>query len=101
MTAEQAEVVGQYMAVERLAELRANRTTTDASGQTAENGAGDRTEGDADRAGDYAKRCAGLAACQSSTDASCETTDSADGRASFHGVMERSDFGGVTAGALQ
>lgn len=93
VTAEQAEVVGQYMAVERLAELRANRTTTDASGQTAENGARYRTEGDADRAGDYAKRCAGLAACKSSTDATGEATDSADGCAGFHGVMERSDFG--------
>lgn len=101
MTAEQAEVVGQYMAIERFAELSANRTTTDASGQAAENGAGYRTEGDADRAGDYAEGCTGLAACQSSTDASCETTDSADGRASFHGVMERSDFGGVAARALQ
>jgi hypothetical protein len=101
MTAEQAEVVSQDMAVERLAELSANRTAADASGQAAENGAGYRTKCDTDRAGDYTERCAGLAACQSSTDASCETTDSADGRASFHGVMERSDFGGVTAGALQ
>lgn len=40
------------MTVQRLAELRANRTTTDASGQAAENGAGYRAEGDADRAGD-------------------------------------------------
>ena len=101
VTAEQAEVVGQDVTVERLAELSADRTTTDASGQAAENGARYRAEGDADRAGDYAERCAGLAACQSSTDASCETTDSADGRARFHGVMERSDFGGVTARAMQ
>jgi hypothetical protein len=63
VTAEQAEVVGQYMAVERLAELSANRTTTDASGKAAENGAGYRTECDTDRPGDYAERCAGLAAC--------------------------------------
>jgi len=83
VAAEQAEIVGQYMAVERLAKLSANRTTTDASGQTAENG------------------CTGLAACKSSTDATGEATDSADGCAGFHGVMERSDFGGVTAGALQ
>jgi len=52
MTAEQAEIVGQDVTVERLAELCANRTTTDASGQTAENGAGYRAEGDADRASD-------------------------------------------------
>jgi hypothetical protein len=101
VTAEQAEVVGQDVTVERFAELGTERTATDASGQAAENCARYRTECYADRAGDYAKRCAGLAACQSSTDASCETTDSADGRASFHGVMERSDFGGVAARALQ
>ena len=93
--------MGQDMAVERLAELGTERTATDASGQAAENGARYRAEGDADRASDYAECCAGLAACQSSTDATGEATDSADGRAGFHGVMERSDFGGVTARALQ
>lgn len=101
MTAEQAEIVGQDMAVERLAELSAERTTTDASDQATENGAGCRAECDTYRAGNYAECCAGLAACQSSTDAACEAADSADGRAGFHGVMERSDFGGVTARALQ
>ena len=101
VTAEQAEVVSQYMAVERLAELRANRTTTDASGQADEDGAQYRAECDTDRAGDYAERCAGLAACQGSANATGEAADSAHGRAGFHGVMERSDFRGVTAGALQ
>ncbi|ARS51295.1 hypothetical protein PSMEN_01490 [Ectopseudomonas mendocina] len=93
MTAEQAEVVSQDMAVERLTELGTERTATDASGQATENGTGYRAECDTNRAGDYAERCAGLAACQSSTDASCETTDRADSSAGFHGVMERSDFG--------
>ena len=93
MTAEQAEIVGQDMAVERLAELGAERTATDASGQATEDGARHGAECDTNRAGDYAERCAGLAACQSSTDASCETTDRADSSAGFHGVMERSDFG--------
>ncbi len=101
VTAEQAEVVSQDVTVERLAELCAERTATDASGQPAEDGARYRTECYTDRAGDYAKRCAGLAACQGSTNATCEASDSADGRAGFHGVMERSDFGGVTAGTLQ
>jgi len=101
VTAEQTEVVSQDMAVQRLAELRANRTATDASGQATENGAGYRAESDTDRTGDYAERCAGLAACQGSADATCEATDSSDGRAGFHGVMEGSDFGGVTARALQ
>jgi len=101
VTAEQAEIVGQDVTVEGLAELSAERTAAHASGKTAENGAGYRSEGDANRAGDYAESCACLAACQGSTDATCEATDSADGRASFHGVMERSDFGGMTARALQ
>jgi hypothetical protein len=76
------------MAVERFAELRANRTSTDASGKAAENGARYRAEGDADRASDYTKRCAGLAACQSSADATGEATNRADGCAGFHSVME-------------
>ena len=101
VTAEQAEVVSQDVAVQRLAELSSERTTADASGQAAEDGTRYRSECDADRAGDYAKRCAGLAACKSSTDATGEATDSADGCAGFHGVMERSDFGGVTARAMQ
>ncbi len=88
VTAEQAEVVGQYMAVERFAELSANRTTTDASGQADEDGARYRAECDTDRAGDYAEGCTGLAACQGSTDATCEASNSADGSAGFHGVME-------------
>lgn len=93
VTAEQAEVVSQHMAIERFAKLSAERAATDASGQATEDGARYRAECDTDRTGDYAERCAGLAACQSSTDAACETTDRADSSAGFHGVMERSDFG--------
>ena len=52
VTADQAEVVSQDVTVERLAELCANSTTTDASGQAAENGSRYRTECDADRASD-------------------------------------------------
>ncbi|HHX1498461.1 TPA: hypothetical protein ACU6IV_004524 [Pseudomonas aeruginosa] len=88
VTAEQAEVVSQHMAIERFAKLSAERTTTDASGQAAENSARYRAEGDADRSGDYAECRPGLAACQGSTDATREATDSTDGRAGFHSVME-------------
>lgn len=88
MTAEQAEVVGQDVTVERLAELSTKCTATHPAGQAAEDGARHGAEGDADRSGDYAERCAGLAACQGSTDATCEASNSADGRAGFHGVME-------------
>jgi hypothetical protein len=38
MTAEQAEVVGQYVAVERIAQLRAKRTAANPAGQAAKNG---------------------------------------------------------------
>ena len=38
MTAEQAEVVGQDVTVKRIAQLCAESTTTNSSGQTAEDG---------------------------------------------------------------
>ncbi len=38
MTAEQAEVVGQYVAVKRIAQLCAESTTTNPAGQAAEDG---------------------------------------------------------------
>ncbi|EZN59218.1 hypothetical protein AJ75_00818 [Pseudomonas aeruginosa BWH035] len=93
VTAEQAEVVGQYMAVERLAELSANRTTTDPAGQAAEDGARYGTEGDADRAGERADSCASLTTGEGSADAPCNTAHGTDGGSDFHGVVERRDFG--------
>lgn len=63
MTAEQAEVVGQYVAVERLTELSAERTAANATGQAAEDGAGYRAERDADWTSKRADSCASLAAC--------------------------------------
>ncbi len=101
MTAEQAEVVGQDVAVERLAELRTERTTTDAAGQAAEDGARYGTESDTDRAGERADSGASLAASQGNADATRNTAHGADGGTDFHGVMEGSDFGGVAARALQ
>lgn len=101
MTAEQAEVVSQDVTVERLAELSADRTAADASGKATENGAGYRAEGDADRASKRADSCASLTTSQGSADAASNTAYGADGRAGFHCVMKRSDFGGVTARALQ
>ncbi|HBO3078110.1 TPA: hypothetical protein L4R05_000512 [Pseudomonas aeruginosa] len=101
MPAELAEVVGQDVTVERLAELSAERTTTNPTGQAAEDGTRHGTEGDADRASERADSCASLATCQGSADATRNTAHGADGGADFHGVMEGSDFGGVTARALQ
>lgn len=47
VTAEQAEVVGQDVAVERLAELSAERAAAYATGQSAKDGTRYRSEGDA------------------------------------------------------
>lgn len=101
MTAEQAEVVGQNVAVERLTELRAENAATNSAGQTSEDGTRYGTEGYADRASESTDSCASLAARQGCTNAASNTAYGADGRAGFHGVMERSDFGGVTTRALQ
>ena len=101
MTAEQAEVVGQYVAVKRLTQLRPERTAAHPTGEAAEDGTGYRAQCDPDRAGDSANKRTSLTASQCSADATRSTTHGADGRADFHGVMERSDFGGVTARTLQ
>lgn len=101
MAAEQAEVVGQDVAVERLTELSAECAASNTTGQATEDGARYGTEGDADRAGERADSCASLATRQGSADAARNTAHGADGGTDFQGVMEGSDFGGVTARALQ
>lgn len=63
MTAEQAEVVGQYVAVERLTELSAERTSANATGQAAEDGAGYRAERYTYWSSKRAYSCASLTAC--------------------------------------
>ena len=93
MTAKQAEVVGQYMAVERIAQLRAKRTAANPASQAAEDGPRYRTEGDTNRASEIANQRTCLAASQCSADATHSTAQGADGCADFHGVMEGSDFG--------
>ncbi len=101
MTAEQAEVVGQDVAVERLTQLSTECATTYAAGQAAKDGARHGAEGDADRAGERADSCASLTTRQGSADATRNTAHGADGGADFHGVVEGRDFGGMTARALQ
>ncbi|EIY2513063.1 hypothetical protein N1Z81_003216 [Pseudomonas aeruginosa] len=93
--------MGQDVAVERLTELSAERTATYPAGQAAEDGARYGTEGDAYRAGQRADSCTSLTTGEGSADAPHSTAHGADGSADFHGVMERSDFGVVTARALQ
>ena len=93
--------MGQDVAIERLAKLGAESTAADTAGQPAEDDTRYRTEGDTDRAGDSADKRARLASSQRSTDAARGTTQGADGRADFHGVMEGSDFRGVTTRTQQ
>lgn len=101
MPAEQAEVVGQDVAVELVAELSAESATADATGQAAEDGARDRADGDADGTCDRSNGCASLSTSHCSTDATCSTADGADCSGDLHGVVEGSDFWGVTARAVQ
>ncbi len=93
--------MSQNMAVELVAELSAESATADATGQAAEDGARDRADGDADGACDRTNGCASLSTSHCSTDATCSTADGADCGGNLHGVVEGSDFGGVTARALQ
>ena len=89
------------VAVERVTELGAECATTDPAGQAAEDGARYGTEGYTDRPGECTDSCASLATREGSADATRNTTHGADSGPDFHGVVERSDFGGMTARALQ
>ena len=93
VTPEQTEVVGQYVTVERIAQLRAERTTTNPAGQATEDGTRNVAERDAERSCDGTNQRTCLAASQCSANATCNTAYGADGCADFHGLMERSDFG--------
>lgn len=64
MSADQTKVVGEHVAIQLIAELGAERTTADTAGQAAENGAGQRAEGNSQRAGESANCRARLAAGQ-------------------------------------
>lgn len=101
MTAEEAEVVGQDVAVERLAELSAKCAAADTAGQAAENCARYGAEADADWPGECANSCACLTTGEGSADAARNTAHGADSGADFHGVVEGSDFGRLTARTLQ
>jgi len=101
MPADQAEVVGEHVAIQLVAELGTERTTADATGQAAKNGAGQRAEGDAQRTSNGADSCAGLTTSESGGSTTRGTTDRADQGTDFHGGMQGCDFGRVTARALQ
>jgi hypothetical protein len=88
VTAEQAEVVGQYVTVERIAQLRTERTTANTAGQASENGTRHVAERDAERPGDSANQRTCLTSSKCSADAARNTAYCADGRTDFHGLME-------------
>ncbi|RIY84725.1 hypothetical protein AXW94_11465 [Pseudomonas aeruginosa] len=101
MSADQAEVVGEYVAIQLVAKLGAECTTADTTGQAAENGAGQRAEGDAQRTGNGTDNCAGLPASKSGGCTTRCATDRADQGTDLLGRMQGCDLGGVTARTLQ
>lgn len=64
MTAELAEIVGQDVAIQLVAELSTKRAAAYATNQSAENGTENQDEGDAEWAGNGANGCTSLAAGQ-------------------------------------
>jgi len=81
------------MAIKFIAELSAQCTATSTTDKPAEDGAGNGSESDAERASDGADGGTSLAACQCSADATCCTANRTDGSSNFHGLVERGDFG--------
>ena len=101
MPADQAEVVGEHVAIQLVAELGAEGTAADAAGQATENGAGQRAEGDAQWASDSTDCRTGLTAGKNGGCAARSATDRADQSTDLHGWMQGCDLRGVTTGALQ
>jgi hypothetical protein len=93
MSTDQAEIVGEDMAVKFVAELSAQCTATSAAYKPSEDGARNGSEGDSERAGNSADGGTCLTACKCCTDAACCTANRTDGGRNFHGLVERGDFG--------
>ena len=93
MPADQAEVVGEYMAVKFVAELSTQRTAASATYKPAENSARNRSEGNSERTCNSSNGGARLTASNCCTDAACCTADRTDGCRNFHCLVERRDFG--------
>ncbi len=93
MAAEQAEVVGQNMPVQFVAELSAQGATADAPGQAAEDGSRHGAEGDPEWASHRSDAGADLTTGQGGTDTTRSTANGANGRRNFHSLVEGRDFG--------
>ena len=85
MPALQAEVVGQHMAIQLLAQLSAERTTTGTTGQAAEDGPGHSAEGDANGASDQTNSCSDLTASDGGAGTASCTAGSTDSGTDLHG----------------
>lgn len=88
MPTDQAQVVGEYVTIQLVAELGTKGTATDTTNETAENCARSGTEGDAQRACNSTNYCASLAAGQGSTGATSGTTYSTDRGGDLHCMVE-------------
>ena len=93
MSTDQAKIVSEDMAVKFIAELSAQCTTTSSTYKTADDGARNGSESDAERAGNSANGGTCLTASKCCTDAACCTAKRTDGSRNFHGLVERGDFG--------
>ncbi|MNB57130.1 hypothetical protein D3C87_558190 [compost metagenome] len=99
MPAGQAEVIGKDMTIQLFTKLSTNNTAAHASGQSAEDGARDRTERDGKWIGNATDRmgCAGCS--ERGADALCCASDGADNGTDSHGCFMESDFLRVTGRA--
>ncbi len=85
MPALQAEVVGQHMAIQLLAQLRAERAASCTTGQAAEDGPGHGAEGNANGASDQTNSCADLTASDGCAGTASCTAGSTDSGTDLHG----------------
>jgi hypothetical protein len=75
------------MAIEFFAELSTEDAAAGTSGEPAEDGAGDCSEGDAKRAGNSADNGPHLASCQSGARTTSGSTDGSNSCANLHGCL--------------
>lgn len=103
MPAFQAEVVGQHMAIQLLAELRAECAATGTTGQATEDGSGNGAERDTDRAGCQTNGDSGtdLTASQRDAGTASSASGGTDRGTDFHGCAQRGDLGGTAERTLQ
>ena len=98
MPADQAEVVGEDVTIQLVAKLGAECTTADTTGQAAEDGAGQRAEGDAQWTSNGADCRTGLAAGKGGRCTTRCATDRADQGSDLHGGMQGCDLGELHEG---